>query len=178
MAKSANSLAQRNLALGYSLPIVGGVSALLLGLIIVDLTRTTLDIWVWVAIHFILGLGMVLGTRFSTAAYNFSLSTAAKVGATKGARNLNLVLGIIWSAVVIIVSFSKASQATQGMVHWPKVLVPKEPGLAPTEQAPPTIEPFTSVLFWKDFVPAFVLILIAIAGIYLLLSERSREAKS
>ena len=180
MAKSSNasSSAQRSLGLGYSVPIIGGVLALLVGLIVSDITHSRLDIWIWVLIHAVLGAGMVLGTRFATAAYNFSLVQGAKVGATKGARNLNLVLGIIWSAIVTIVSFSKAAEAVQGMVHWSDKLISKTPGSEPTEPVPPVIKPFTSVLFWENFVPAFVLIVIAVVGIYLLLAERSREPKN
>ena len=42
----------------------------------------------------------------------------------------------------------------------------------------PEILPLTSAKFLEDFVPAFVLIVIAVVGIYLLLAERSREAKA
>jgi hypothetical protein len=175
MAKSAAALAQRHLGLGYSVPIIGGVTALLLGLIISDVTHTRLDIWIWVLIHTILGAGMVMGTRYSTAAYNYSVGHGKRVGATKGARNLNLVLGIIWSAAVIIVSFSKASEAVQKLVVWPKEIVSKNQVLK--TPLPPTIEPITSLRFLQDFVPAFVLIVLAVVGIYLLLLERTRNVK-
>lgn len=178
MAKSAAALAQRHLGLGYAVPIIGGVTALLLGLIISDVTHTRLDIWIWVLIHTILGAGMVLGTRYSTAAFNYSVGHGKKVGATKGARNLNLVLGIIWSAAVIIVSFSKASEAVNRLVVWPKEVrvYDKGIGAVPTP-VPPKIEPITSLTFLQDFIPAFVLIVLAVVGIYLLLLERTRNVK-
>ena len=174
-SKALAKSAQRNLGLGYATPIVGGVVALLLGLIIVDITHTNLDIWIWVLIQFILGTGLVLGTRFATAAYNFSLTSAKRVGATRGARNLNLVLGIIWSAIVTIMAFVKGSDAVQRMVIYPRY-APVKDGSAPTP-TPPHVEPFNATAMWQNFVPAFVLIVLAVVGIYLLLAERSREAK-
>lgn len=177
MAKSVSAAAsaQRNLGLGFSVPIVAGVVALILGLIISDATRTMLDIWIWVLIHLILGAGVVLGTRFATASFNFGLARGAKLGAAKGARNLNLVLGIIWSSIVIITSFTKAMEAVQRSVVWPDS---SGTGLAkPGHPIKPTIEPFTSVQFWQSFLPAFVLLVIACAGIFLLLSERAREPR-
>lgn len=175
MAKSAAELAQRHLSLGYAVPIIGAVTALLLGLIITDATHTNLDIWIWVLIQAILGAGMVLGTRYSTAAFNYSAGHGKRVGATKGARNLNLVLGIIWSVVVIVMSFSKAAEAVQRLVVWPKEVMAKNQVLK--TPLPPTIEPISSATFLQDFIPAFVLIVLAVVGIYLLLLERTRNVK-
>jgi hypothetical protein len=175
MPKSAAARAQRHLGLGYAVPIIGAVTALLLGLIISDVTHTHLDIWIWVLIQAILGVGMVLGTRYSTAAFNFSVGHGKRVGATKGARNLNLVLGIIWSAVVIIMSFSKAAEAVNRLVVWPKEIVAKN--LVLKTPLSPKIEPITSLTFLQDFIPAFVLIALAVVGIYLLLLERTRNVK-
>lgn len=177
MAKSvsAAAAAQRNLGLGFSVPIVAGVVALILGLIVSDATRTMLDIWIWVLIHLILGLGVVLGTRFATASFNFGLARGAKLGAAKGARNLNLVLGIVWSSIVIITSFTKAMEAVQRSVVWPYSSVTG--AVKQGHPIKPTIEPFTSVQFWQSFLPAFVLLVIACVGIFLLLSERAREPR-
>lgn len=180
MTKSAASVAQRNLGLGYALPIIGGVTALLLGLIISDITRTNLDIWIWVLIHAILGAGAVLGTRFATSAYNFGLAHRKKLGATKGARNLNLVLGIIWGAVVTIVSFVKSSEAVNRLVEWPKYTgkpLPSMTDKAQVVEPTPTIHSLGSAAFLENFLPAFVLVLIAVVGIYLLVVERGREAE-
>jgi hypothetical protein len=176
MSKSTASSAQSNLSLGYAIPIVAGVVALIVGLIIADLGGQPLNIWVWVVIHLILGAGVVLGTRFSTSAFNYSLTTGNRVGATKGARNLSLILGIIWSAIVVITSFTRASMAVSGMLVWPDTSKAKYSNT--TFEVHPHIEPLTSAAFWQDFVPALVLILISIAGIYLLLSERAREPKT
>jgi hypothetical protein len=169
-------VAQRNLGLGYSTPIIGAVVALLTGLIVSDLTQTSLDIWVWVLIQVILGVGMVLGTRFSTSAFNFATSHKRKLGAIKGARNLNLILGIVWSVVVTIMSFANGAMAVSNLVRWPEPTKFPEDGTKPVVSVP-DILPLTTAKFLENFVPAFVLILIAVSGIYLLLAERSREAK-
>lgn len=170
-------LAQRNLGLGYSTPIIGAVVALLTGLVVSDVTQTNLDIWVWVLIQVILGAGMVLGTRFATASFNFATSHKRKLGAIKGARNLNLILGIVWSVVVIIMSFSNGAMAVSNLVRWPEPSKFPSDGTQPAVSVP-EILPLTSAKFVENFVPAFVLIVIAVTGIYLLLAERSREAKA
>jgi hypothetical protein len=168
--------AQRNLGLGYSTPIIGAVVALLTGLVVSDLTQTTLDIWVWVLIQFVLGVGMVLGTRFATGAFNYASAHKKKLGAIKGARNLNLILGIIWSAVVTIMAFAKGADAVNKLVKWPAPTAEyKTPGK--TLVVTPDLLPFTSSQFLADWLPAFVLIVIAVVGIYLLLVERARETK-
>lgn len=168
--------AQRSLGFGYSTPIIGAVVALLTGLVVSDLTQTTLDIWVWVLIQLVLGVGMVLGTRFATSSFNYANSHKKKLGAIKGARNLNLILGIIWSAVVTIMAFAKGVDAVSKVVKWPTAApenkVPGKPIIVT-----PELLPLTSGRFLADWVPAFVLIVIAVVGIYLLLIERAREAK-
>jgi len=176
MPKTALARAKNNLAMGFAIPIIGGVSALLIGLVIADLTRTSLDIWVWVAIHLVLGTGLILGTRNSTAAFNYSLHHKSAVGASRGARNLNLILGIVWSAIVTIAAFDKGGQAVSSLVNYgnPTPAEMKNPGWVQT----PTLEPLTSLKFLQDFLPALVLILIACAGIFLLLQERSRETST
>ena len=168
--------AQRNLGLGYSTPIIGAVLALLTGLIVSDVTQTTLDIWVWVLIQVMLGAGMVLGTRFATESFNFATSHKRKLGAIKGARNLNLILGIVWSVVVTIMSFANGAMAVSNLVRWPEPTKFPEDGTQPAVSVP-EILPLTSAKFLEDFVPAFVLIVIAVVGIYLLLVERSRWSK-
>jgi len=170
------SLAQRNLGLGYSTPIIGAVVALLTGLVISDVTQTQLDNWVWVLIQLLLGAGMVLGTKFATAAFNFANSKGKKLGAIKGARNLNLILGIIWSAVVTIMAFTKGVDAVQKLVKWPTP-VTYSPGGKEVVPKGPELLPFTAGQFVAEWLPAFALILIAVVGIYLLLAERARDTK-
>ena len=172
MSKSAGAQARQNLSLGFSLPIIGAAVSLVLGLAVYDLTRTSLDIWIWVLIQTILGTAMVFGTITATSAYNYSVSKGKKTGAASGARNLNFVLFIIWSAVVVIMSFSEASAAVQKLNRWVSDPTDIKNG------GHNVIDPLTAANFLNDFLPALVLLIIAVVGIYLLLVERSREPRS
>ena len=172
MSKSAAAKARRNLALGYSLPIIGGAVALIFGLVVSDLWGT-LDIWVWNIIQLILGASFVWGTRVSTQAFNHSIAGGKKLGATKGARNLNFVLGIIWAGVVTIMTFVDLSNAVSKLSGWRSVNNPGKVGqTVPTGQY---LKPLTNDVLFGSFFPAFVLLLILLSGIFLLMSERNTE---
>jgi hypothetical protein len=174
MPKSANAVARRNLALGYSLPIIGGAIALIFGLIVADVVGAILDIWIWIIIQVILGASLVWGTRVSTMAHNHLVETGKKLGATKGARNLNFILGIIWSGVVAIMAFVNLSTAVGKLRGYHGT------GLAEKDSAGKIatgayIKPFTADIFFGSFLPAFVLLLVLLAGVFLLMSERNTE---
>lgn len=176
MSDLTSRQARRALSLGYSLPIIGGAISIVFGLMVYDLTRTTLDVWIWVIIQVILGTSLVLGTRLSTAAHLYSLAHKKQVGATKGARNLNFILGIIWSVVVGIMSFAFASTAVSKLSTWPEV--PVSDGKVPQAPVMPIISPVTLNSLVSDFLPAFVLLAVVIAGVYLLMIERTRQSKT
>jgi hypothetical protein len=171
--------ARRALSLGYSLPIIGGAVAIVFGLIVYDLTRTTLDVWIWTIIQVILGTSLVFGTRLSTQAHHYSIAKKKNVGATKGARNLNFILGIVWSVVVGIMGFAFASTAVNNLKTWPEMPVDDGTGGKPmTPMNPvPIISPVTWQGFVNDFLPAFALLVVVVAGVYLLLLERTREVR-
>ena len=173
MAKSAKRQARSALAQGFVVPIIGAVISLLLGLIIVDITNTNLETWVWVAIDAILGAGFVWGTRAATISYNFSLATGQTAGVAKGARNLNLVLGIVWGAIGTLMAFGSGTSAVSGLVRYRNY----QPGQNGPVLPDPLIDPVTFEYFWKQFLPAFALIVLVAGGLYLLLLERSREPK-
>jgi len=158
-----SAAASRSLALGYSAPIVGGVVSLILGLIVTDVTNSTPDIWIWVLIQTLLGAGVVLGTRFSTAAFNFAHASGKSVGAVAGARALNMVLGAIWSAIVTIWAFAKGVDSVAKLQDY--------------SFAQPTIRAISADNLLNDFLPAFVLIVVALAGMFLLVTERARDAR-
>ncbi len=174
MSKSANAIARRNLGLGYSLPIIGGAIALIFGLIVIDVAGSILDIWIWIIIQVILGASLVWGTRVSTKAHNQAISSNKKLGATKGARNLNFVLGIIWSGVVTIMAFVNLGDAVGKLrgYHGVGIAVKDAQGRTPTGFY---IKPYTADIFFGAFLPAFVLLLIVLSGIFLLMSERNTE---
>lgn len=164
MTKLTGSQARTSLALGFSSPIIGAALAIIIGLIVYDLTKTSFDIWIWVLIHTILGAALVLGTRWSTSAYNFALGKGRKTGAEKSARNLSFVLSIIWSAWVIILSIITQTESVNKMVSYQLNTV--------------EILPITSSVVFGEFLASVALLVLVTVGIYLLLIERGREAKS
>jgi hypothetical protein len=176
MPKSAAAKASRNLGLGYSLPIIGGATALIFGLMVYDIVRTQLDIWIWVIIQVILGASLVWGTRASTQSYNHAVESGKKLGAARGARNLNFVLGIVWSGIVTIMSFSVLAMAI-GKLHGYSYVNQGQPAGTKPQYTPTGvyIKPFTVDNFFGDFLPAFLLLLILLSGIFLLMSERNTE---
>jgi hypothetical protein len=154
--------AQKALALGYVLPIFTTAIAIIFGLVVYDVTRTTLQVWVWVIIQLIIAFGIIAGTRFASRA------RAAKPAAPKprtalaaGAANLNFVLSIIFGAVVSIMGFTFGFSAIENLRTW--------------RVNSQIIEPITLQWFLEDFFPAKVLIVLAVIGIYLTITERNRK---
>ena len=183
MSKAQAATARRNLGLGYALPIIGGAVSLIIGLVVWDLTHTTFDAWIWILILAILGASLVVGTSLSNAAFNFAERSGKVVGSIRGAKNLNFVLGIIWSAVVTIKSFSDMAGAVSQLREYLSMPVSaKQPGSVSVDSTAvyngPTVKPLTLHIFMTDFVPAFVLLVMAVVGIYLLLWERAKPGKS
>jgi len=183
MSKAQAATARRNLGLGYALPIIGGAISLIIGLVVWDLTHTTFDAWIWILIIAILGASLVLGTSMSNAAFNFAEHSGKAVGSIRGAKNLNFVLGIIWGAVVTIKSFSDMGNAVNLLRDYRTMPVPaKEPNGTTVDSAVsyngPSVKPLSLHIFMTDFLPAFVLLVLAVVGIYLLLWERAKPAKS
>ncbi len=154
--------AQKALALGYVLPIFTTAIAIIFGLVVYDVTRTTLQVWVWVIIQLIIAFGIIAGTRFASRA------RAAKPAAPKprtalaaGAANLNFVLSIIFGAVVSIMGFTFGFSAIENLRTW--------------RVNSQIIEPITLQWYMEDFFPAKVLIVLAVIGIYLTITERNRK---
>ena len=59
---------QKSLGLGYAMPIIATAVAIIFGLIVYDVTKTTLQVWVWVLIQVIVVAGVIQGTRFASKA--------------------------------------------------------------------------------------------------------------
>jgi hypothetical protein len=182
MSKAQAATARRNLGLGYALPIIGGAMSLIIGLVVWDLTHTTFDAWIWILILAILGASLVSGTSLSNAAFNFAQNSGKALGSIRGAKNLNFVLGIIWSAVVTIKSFSDMAGAVSQLREYRSMPVPvKEPMGSSVHNAVvyngSTVTPLSWHIFIADFLPAFVLLVLAVVGIFLLLWERAKPGK-
>jgi hypothetical protein len=174
--KQVMSESEKALGLGYAIPILLTAVAIIFGLVVYDITRTDLQVWVWVVIQVIIALGILLGTRFSSKA-KAAKAAPPRVRQTlaAGAANLNFVLSIVFGATVSIMSFTFGASAIESLRIWPEYIEPAEgeefvfdPGWE--------MAPFEWSWFFESMVPALVLLLIAAVGIYLFITERNQMA--
>jgi len=172
--KEGLSESEKALGLGYAIPILFTAAAIIFGLVVYDITRTDLQVWVWVVIQVIVALGILLGTRFSSKARS-AKAAPPRVRQTlaAGAANLNFVLSIVFGATVSIMSFSFGAGAIESLRIWPEYIEPAageefvfDPGWE--------IAPFEWSWFFESMLPALVLLLIAAVGIYLFITERNQ----
>jgi heme/copper-type cytochrome/quinol oxidase subunit 2 len=169
--KKGLSEAQKALGLGYAVPILATAAAIIFGLVVYDVTRTDLEVWVWVIIQVIVVIGIVAGTKFASKA------KAAKPAAPRprtalaaGAATLNFVLSIVFGVAVTSMAFTFGSAAIEKLRVWPQYIDDKVP--ASTE---PTISLPTFIWFIDEMLPALVLLILAVIGIYWTLTERNKE---
>lgn len=154
---------QKALGLGYAIPIIAAAIAVIFGLVVYDLTGTSLEAWVWVIIQIIIAAGIILGTRYAR------LAKAEKPAAPKprtawasGAWNLNFVLSIVFGAVVSVMAFVFGINSFEELRDYK------------FDYAGWDIEPMTFAWFLGDFAPALVLILLVVIGLYSTITERHR----
>lgn len=163
------SEAQRALALGYATPILATTVAIILGLIVYDVTKTNLQTWVWVIIIAIVGFGVIAGTLFANKARQAKPEKPKpKTALAAGAATLNFVLSIVFGAVVTIMAFTMGSEAIAKLRVWPKF----EEG--PKATFYPTIEWPTWRWLFEEMAPAKVLLLLAVVGVYLSITLRNQ----
>ena len=171
--KEGLSESEKALGLGYAIPILFTAVAIIFGLVVYDITRTDLQVWVWVVIQVIIALGILLGTRFSSKARS-AKAAPPRVRQTlaAGAANLNFVLSIVFGATVSIMSFTFGASAIESLRVWPEY---KEPTLDEEYVYDPTwqVSNFEWTWFFESMLPALVLLLIAAVGIYLFITERN-----
>ena len=165
---------QKALALGYAVPIVCTAFAVILGLFIYDATRTNLQTWVWVIIIAIVGFGVIAGTRFAAKARAArSEAPRPRTALAAGAASLNFVLSIVFGVVVSILGFTLGGEAMSKLQY---VAVPMENQL---NYYGPSVDEInaqmTPAWYLNDLLPAKLLILLAVVGIYLSITERNRE---
>lgn len=175
--KEGMSESEKALGLGYAVPIIFTAIAIIFGLVVYDVTRTDLQVWVWVIIQVIVAAGILLGTRFSTRAKS-ARTEAPRPKATlaAGAANLNFVLSIVFAAVVSIMSFGFGASAIDKLRIWPEYQDPK-PGDEFYYQQMWEVAPFEISWFVEEMVPALVLLFLAAAGTYLSITERNKQPK-
>ena len=162
---------QRYVGLAYASPIIGTAIAVILGLVVFDVTRTDLNVWIWVVIQAIIASSILLGTRFA-ARVRLSKPLPPKHRQTGlAAVNLNLVLAIVFGVAVVTMSFNFGGSAIEELRSWPQY----KPG--DTEQQVPTVTMPDLTWFFSKMLPAMVLLALAQFGIYRSIVVRHSEEK-
>lgn len=176
--KAGPSESEKALGLGYTIPILFTAVAIIFGLVVYDITRTDLQVWVWVVIQVIVALGILLGTRFSSKAKSAKAAPPrARQTLAAGAANLNFVLSVVFGATVSIMSFSFGAAAVESLRVWPEYIEPAE-GEEYVYDPTWSVSAFEWQWFFESMLPAFVLLLIAALGIYLSITERNSSTVS
>jgi heme/copper-type cytochrome/quinol oxidase subunit 2 len=174
-SKRKMSDAQKALGLGYAIPILATAVAIIFGLGVYDVTRTNLQVWVWVFIIAIVATGVVFGTRFAAKAKSATpAAPKPRTALAAGAANLNLVLSIVFGSVVTIMAFSFGAQAIDKLRIWSQPAADCKMSDCISE---PTVNAPTWTWLIQELAPAKVLLLLAIVGIYITITERNKESK-
>jgi hypothetical protein len=119
-----SSSGRGELAFAYAAPIVLTAVALILGLIVFDLTGTAPQVWVWVIIQALIGVGIVVGTVFARGAKSAQVAGArTSPTVVSGARSLNFVLSVVFAVVVTIMSLGYGSSAISQLSIAPNLWV-------------------------------------------------------
>lgn len=169
---------QRAVGLAYATPILGTAIAILFGLAVYDITRTTLDVWIWVIIQLIIALSILIGTRFAAKAKLVAVEPKPRKPGV-AAVSLNFVLSILFGVVVTIMAFSYGGSAIDSLIDWDAYWEARAPLESKGEEfvamAP---EMRGADLGWwlGDMFPALVLLALAEIGIYKSIVTRNQEA--
>ena len=165
-----NSQARNQLGQGYALPIAGAALGTITGLMLNDVLPERYEAWSWVLVQLLLGSSLVLGTRASALARSYELAKKKKMNAN-GARIMNFVLSIIWSAVVGISSLIFISSAVENLKL--RTWIEAADKMGGYEKI--TMQSLTAESFVRDFLPATLLLAIFVMGTLLWLVNRARE---
>ena len=166
--------AQKALGLGYAMPIITTAFAIIFGLIVYDVTKTMLQVWVWVLIQVIVVGGVVQGTRFAAKAKQGVIRPPKERRVlAAGAAALNFVLSIVFGGVVSIMAFSYGSAAVDKLVNYPQY--DDQGKLIGSSQV--SVDPINFSWFINELLPALVLLLLAVVGIYWTILARNAETK-
>lgn len=163
---------QRAVGLAYAAPIIGTAIAIIFGLTVYDITKTDLDTWIWVIIQVIIATSIIIGTRFAASARKARPLPPRERRAGVAAVSLNFVLSIIFGAVVLIMAFTLGAQAVDSLVYWPEW----REGMSQSEMIS-KVNDVTLSWFTSDMLPALVLLLLAIFGIYRTILIRNSESE-
>jgi hypothetical protein len=165
--KEGLSERQKALGLSYATPIIAGALAIIFGLIVYDITATTLEEWVWVVIQVIIATGIILGTRYARMAKaEKPAPPKPRTALASGAWNLNFVLSIVFGVVVSVMAFTFGAASFEALrdynfdyIGW-------------------GIKPVTLGWLIGDFAPGLVLIILVIVGLYATITERHKGSES
>ena len=152
---------QRAVGLAYASPIIGTAIAIIFGLTVYDITRTTLDVWIWVIIQAIIAISIIIGTRFAAQARSSKPLPVKPRRTGLAATNLNLVLAIVFGVAVSFMAFTMGFSAISNLEVWPEW----RENMTALEQQSTIMRP-TIGWFIEDMLPALVLLLLADFGIY------------
>ena len=169
---------QRAVGLAYASPILGTAVAILFGLAVYDITRTELDVWIWVIIQLIIALSILIGTRFAAKAKLVAPSIPKPRQPAVAAVNLNLVLTIVFGVVVTTMAFSFGAAAIDSLVDWNaywEARAPLEEKGEPFIGMAPTLTGADLSWWFGDMLPALMLLLLAEVGIYKSITTRHPE---
>lgn len=120
---------QRDLGAAYAIPIIAAAIALIFGLVVYDITGTSLQVWVWVIIQFLIGSGVIAGTIFGERAVaQGPTSQSSRSRVTRSARGLNFVLSIVFAGIVTVMAFGYGGSAIDSLRISPYFQVSIEAG--------------------------------------------------
>lgn len=166
---------QRALGLGYAMPIVATAFAIIFGLIVYDVTKTTLQVWVWVLIQIVVVAGVIQGTRFAAKAKQGVIRPPKERRVlAAGAAGLNFVLSIVFGAVVSIMAFNFGGAAVDKLMVYPEY--DNAGKLIGSDQV--TLAPITLTWAVNELLPALVLLGLAVVGIDWTIVSRNAEPKA
>ena len=118
----AGSGSQKDLGTAYTVPIVLTAVALIFGLIVYDVTGTSLDVWIWVIIQLVIAAGIIVGTVFGERAVaQGPTSQSSRSRVTRAARGLNFVLSIVFGGVVTSMAFGYGGSAIDDLRSSPSL---------------------------------------------------------
>jgi heme/copper-type cytochrome/quinol oxidase subunit 2 len=163
---------QRAVGLAYAAPIIGTAVAIIFGLTVFDLTKTNLDTWIWVVIQLIIAMSIIIGTRFAASAREARPLPPRERRAGVAAVSLNFVLSIIFGAVVLIMAFALGGEAVNALVYWPEW----REGMSQAEMIS-RVNDLSLSWFISDMLPALVLLLLALFGIYKTILIRNADTE-
>ena len=160
------SATQKALAIGYALPIIGTALAIIIGLIVYDFQKSSLQTWTWVVIQLIIGTSIVFGTRFAAKARAAKpVVRAPRVVGAAGAVTLNYVLSLVFAGAVSVMSFAFATGAVSSLsstecTNMDCVVVGNQ---------------MDADWWFNKMVPAFLLLVCVQVAVYLVITSRNKE---